>query len=344
MILTGLSTVQSYPVHIESGCSTRIPELFPEWVSHRRLVIITDREVAGFHLARFQQQFAAIGLKVPVITIDGSEAGKNLDSVKAVIEQISDCELTREDCLLALGGGSVIDVTAFTAAIYLGGIQYIQIPTSLLAMIDSSINPSCSLNFRSSKNLIGTNSHPFSVLVDPDYLRTLPAKHLANGFAQMIQYGYLYKPELIRILEENAWNMDDLIAMSVRTKIELHRNQPEYLGFGQPIGNAIEGHFRFLKYLHGEALALGMLAAAPSERLRALLQQFHLPTQVEGVAPDTLVKKAVRICALDGHESSVVRVSEPGSPRLVLVPSAEIEAVIAEMVLSIDPREATRRE
>lgn len=344
MLLTGHSSNRSYPIQVQSGCAGELAQLLPQLAARRRLVVVTDREIAGLHLARFQQQMAALGVKIAAVTTDGSEAGKNLDSVKQVYEQLSDMELTAKDCLIALGGGSVIDVTSFVAATFLCGIDYVQIPTSLLAMVDSSISPYSRLNFRSSKNLIGVPNRPSAILVDPNFLQTLPAKHMANGYAQIIQYGFVQDERLISLLESGTWDLSELIALAVQAKIAMVERDVRLLQFGQPVGDAIEGHFRFLKYLHGEALALGMMAASPNDRLRQLLIRFRLPVTIEGVAPHTLLKQMMRNCVLRGDAIDLVRVTEPGHPVIETLPVSEIEPVLADLIMAIDPAEQGRRE
>ncbi len=337
MLLTGQSCDREYPIHVQAGCIGQLNRLLPQLTEHHRLIIVTDREVTGLHLARFQQQITALGLKTLAVTTDGSEAGKNLDSVKQVYEQLLDMELTSRDCLLALGGGSVIDLTAFVAATFLGGVDYVQVPTSLLAMVDSSISLTSRLNFRSSKNLIGVPNNPLAVFVDPDFLQTLPPKHLANGYAQIIQSGYLQDEQLISSLESGTWDRPEIIFKAIAAKIAVMKRDPRLLQFGQPVGDAIEGHFRFLKYMHGEALALGMLAASPNDRLRQLLVRFHLPVTIEGVAPETLIKRMARNCALHGDTIDLVRVSQPCQPVIETLQVSTLDPVLSGLIHAISP-------
>ncbi len=321
-----------YPLTIQRGAAWQIPALFADRLAGCRLVIVSDREVTALYHTTLKEYFRDAGITAHFLVIDGSEAGKTLDSVRSLYEQLSDLEMSKRDLLVAFGGGSVIDVTAFVAATYLGGLDYVQVPTSLLAMADSSTSPVCQLNFRSSKNLIGLPNHPQAVLIDIDLLKTLPAKHLANGYAQIIQFGYVKDPAIISMLESKDFDLEMLITSALAAKLQILSEYPVGLTFGEAVGDAVEGHFRFLKYLHGEALALGMLAAAPDERLRRLLEQYHLPTRLEGVTADTLIRRMQRSDAQKGTKICLVRVSEPGCPSLQELDPEQTESVYQELL------------
>ncbi|HBP38052.1 MAG TPA: hypothetical protein DD640_04805, partial [Clostridiales bacterium] len=276
-----------YPITIQRGSAYRIPEIFRERLAGRRLVVVSDREVSALYRQTLNEQFKAGGANPCFLTIDGSEAGKTPESVRSLYEQLSDMEMSVQDLLVAFGGGSVIDVTAFAAATYLGGLDYVQVPTSLLAMADSAASPVCRLNYRSTKNLLSLACRPAGVLIDADLLKTLPPRLMTNGYAQIIQFGCVQNPAILEMMETNSLDIEELLTAALAARIRLLADFPEGLNFGRPIGDAIEGHFRFLKYLHGEALALGMLAASPSDRLRRLLGQYKLPVHLEGVNSET---------------------------------------------------------
>jgi 3-dehydroquinate synthase len=321
-----------YPIIIESGCTWRLPQIMANRANSRRLVIVSDKEVAALYRDTLKSRFADAGVPVNILVIDGSEAGKTLDSVRSLYEQLSDMEMSVNDLLVAFGGGSVIDVTGFVAATYLGGLDYILVPTSLLAMADSSTSFSCRLNYRTSKNLLGMACQPIMVLVDTDWLRTLPPRHLANGYAQIIQYGYVQDPGIIDLLEGGGTDMETMLRAAMAAKLQLLADSPASQDFGKPVGNAIEGHFRFLKYLYGEALALGMLAASPSDRLRALLSRYHLPTRLDGVSAETLIRRMQRMDAQQGAVIRLVRVDEPGHPVVQTLKPEETERVYQDLL------------
>jgi len=323
---------QEYPITIQRGSALRIAEIFKDRLGGRRLVLVSDREVGALYQQILKAQFQSESIPCHFLTVDGSEAGKTLETVRSLYEQLSDMEMSTGDLLVAFGGGSVIDVTAFAAATYLGGLDYIQVPTSLLAMADSALSPSCRLNFRSAKNLLELPNRPFGVLIDPDMLRTLPPKHLANGYAQIIQLGCIQDPGILDLMEKTDFEPERLIDAALKAKRQVLAEFPDALNFGQPIGNAIEGHFRFLKYLHGEALALGMLAAAPAERLRSLLLKYHLPIHLEGVTADTLIRRMLRSDALHAEGVRLTRLHEPGRPYCQVLFPDQAESVYQELL------------
>ena len=332
MLITGHVPDIKYPIWISRGFSGKIFNYIPEVLQCGRVAVVTDREEQALHMDRFKQQFEEKNIELKIITIDGTEAGKNLDTAKLVYDHLNDLALTTEDVLIAFGGGSILDITAFVASTYLGGISFWQIPTTLLSMIDSSISTVCHLNFRSSKDMISTNSAPQGVIIDPDLLDTLAPKQKANGYVRMIQYGYLQNPKLIDMLEADDCEISKLIALSIHSKLELINKDPFFLSFGQPVSDAIQGHFRFLKYLHGEAVALGMLASSPTDRLCNLLKKYDLPVFIEGVNQDTLVKKAARICCLQGQRYKFVKVMSPGQIEIESIEAENYESVLNQMI------------
>jgi 3-dehydroquinate synthase len=325
-----------YPVWVTSGALNNFFDFVPDIVKTGRVAVVTDREVSVLHLPVLRDLFEQRGIAFHSIVVDGTEAGKNLDSVRDVYDHLNDLSFTTEDTLIAFGGGSILDVVAFAAATYLGGIDYWQIPTTLLARIDSSVSVSCRLNFRSSKDLLTIKACPQGVIIDPDILRTLSDKQMANGYVRMIQYGYLQPPELIDLLDADDRDLCALITKAIHSKLALMPRDPFFLSFGQPVSDAIQGHFRFLKYLHGEATALGMLAASPSDRLTSLFRKYNLPVTIEGVTSETLVRRAAKICALQGHQYRFIRALNPGQIQIESIEQDDYERVLTEMIAVIE--------
>jgi 3-dehydroquinate synthase len=321
-----------YPITIARGQAFRLPKAVSSRVAGGRLVFVSDREVAALYQDMLRESFKSAGIPAHFLVIDGSEAGKTLDSVRSLYEQLSDLEMSVNDFLVAFGGGSVIDIASFASATYLGGLDYMIVPTTLLAMADSSSSLECRLNFRTSKNLLGMACQPRQALIDVDLLKTLPQKHLANGYAQIIQYGYVQDPSIIAMLEGPVQDLEDLLRAAIAAKQGMMRENPAAQDFGQPVGNAIEGHFRFLKYLHGEALALGMLAANPDERLRRLLNRYHLPTRLEGVSVESLIRRMQRSDAQQGSQVKLVRISSPGQSYIQQLELNQTDAVYQQML------------
>lgn len=332
MVLTGIGPSGDCVLMIDRGLSKSADTYQVCCPQGARVIIITDREVSALHYAPLASFFTGTGRKVHPIVVDGSEAAKNPDGMRVIYDQLSDIECSRDDVIIALGGGSAIDMASFAAATYMGGIPLILMPTSLAAMVDSSVNSRSCLNFRSARNIISTSCNPRTVLIDPDFLKSLSARQLSNGYAQIIRYGMIADPQLIEMMATGSSDIEVLIGRAINARLKTEREQEDFLSFGQVFGDAIEGHFRFLKYQHGEALALGMLAASPTPKMRSLLQQFHLPQKLEGVTLDTIVRRVVKSFAINGGSRYLVRVNEVGAPYREPLEDDQLEPRITELI------------
>ncbi len=338
MVLKGIGPAGDGVLMIERGLSQTPDKYLDCCTTEARVVIITDREVAALHAPALSESLTAAGRQVHTVVVDGSEAAKSLEGLGLIYEQLSDINCSQNDLIFAFGGGSIIDMATFAATTYLGGIPLVIMPTSLAAMINSSVNNHCYLNFRSSRNIIQTTCKPRRFLIDPDYLDSLTPRQLASGYAQVIRYGMISDPELIELLSVEDVDTEDVIKRAVKARLKTEQENFEALNFGRLVGDAIEGHFRFLKYQHGEALALGMLAACPSTQMRELLQKYGLPTVMEGVTPDTIIRRIVKSLQTQGHQSfSIVRLAAAGEPYLETFTPEEAEAVVTSLISELEP-------
>jgi len=336
MDLTEINAGTPYPVACgQAVAQLYLTDIFKSRLEKAQVAIITDREVSGYYISDFVRQFERSGIKPVVIVIDGSQAAKSFDVVRAVFERLTDIEFSHSDILFALGGGGVIDVAAFVAATFQKGIEYIQIPTSLLAMIDSSTAQDAFLNFQSHKNQIGVTYSPIHVIIDTNYLRTLPPRFQANGIAQVIQYGLLENTDLLANLDSPSIDMFSLIDTCIQTRKKLLASNPGYFTFGQEIAEAIEGHFRFLKYTHGEAMALGMFALFQTDTLRKLYDKNGLPTTVTGVAKDTLLKRITKNYENRTEPVPIVRLKSEGNPFIDMIPVEEVTLFFDKLLTGI---------
>ncbi len=326
------------PHPVECGASfaqTCLVDRFADRLVRARVAVITDREVAGYYAEDFSSQFRRAGIDVVFIQVDAREAAKSFDTVRPAYERLTDMEFSSADLLFALGGGGVMDAASFVAATYHGGVDCVLVPTSLLAMIDSSVSQQAYLNFMSHKNQIGVSFTPYCSVIDTDYLRTLPVRYQANGYAQLILYGLLSDPSLLTKLEQKDADKLALIDAGIRARGILFEKNTQYLSLGHEISNAIEGHFRFLKYTHGEALALGILAHYSSESVLALYKKYGLPTEVSGVTRETLLKRILREASGGGDKFTYVSLPEPGRPVIQSVPVSEVEALFDRLLTPI---------
>ncbi len=244
----------------------------------KKIAIITQRRIDRFHGRRLRNSLEKEGVDHRVLLIPEGEEKKSLSTVERLYEKLLKIGFSREDAILAFGGGVVGDVAGFVAATFLRGIPYVQLPTTLLAQIDSSIGGKVGVNHERGKNLIGAIHRPMAVWIDPGLLKTLPPRELRGGLFELLKYGFIGAPGLLRQMEEarptTAGGLEVAIARAVRQKLAVVREDEHesglrrILNFGHTVGHGLEaaGDYRLL--LHGEAVGWGMIAAARAAKRR----------------------------------------------------------------------------
>ncbi|MBS0431736.1 MAG: 3-dehydroquinate synthase [Proteobacteria bacterium] len=291
-----------YPIKIGSG----LLEDAAYWcdaVRGRHVLIVSDEHVAPLHAARVQEALLGCGVDAPIETLSAGEAHKNLDAAARVFDALADLGATRDACVIALGGGAIGDIAGFAAACWMRGIDFIQMPTTLLAMVDASVGGKTGVDHAAGKNLIGAFHQPRAVIADLDTLATLPEREFIAGFAEVIKTACIGDADFFAWLESradallarDAAALTHAIATCCRCKAgivmrdERETGERALLNFGHSFGHAIEAEAGYGALLHGEAVAIGMLLAArlsvrlgmsndgDTQRLRALLRAFGLP-------------------------------------------------------------------
>ncbi|MCC7327003.1 MAG: 3-dehydroquinate synthase [Burkholderiales bacterium] len=339
---------RSYPIRIGSGVIHEAGTLLAAQ-RVRDAVVITNATVAAHWLAPLQRSLAGAGLRVETTMIPDGEAHKNWDTLYMVLTRLLELRAERSTMLVALGGGVVGDIAGFVAAIYQRGMPFIQIPTTLLAQVDSSVGGKTGVNHPLGKNMIGAFHQPRAVLIDTDCLRTLPSRELAAGLAEVVKVGAIRDAVFFAWLEKHV---DALVACdpaalahaiqtSCRIKAEIvaaderEHGERALLNFGHTFGHAIENAMGYGQWLHGEAVAAGMVVAAEvsarsgridsgvADRVRVLLGRAGLPTQAPALgferwmslmARDKKVQAgAIRFVLLDGLGQAVVATEVPDS-------------------------------
>ena len=302
---------RSYPIHIGAGLLQRTAELLPE-VRPTRCVIVTNPVVASFHLAALKQALSSAGVRSDSIVVPDGEAHKDWSTLFDVHTRLLELGADRSTWLIALGGGVVGDLAGFAAATYQRGIPLVQIPTTLLAQVDSSVGGKTAVNHPLGKNMIGAFYQPRAVIIDTSTLRTLPEREYVSGLAEVIKYGAIRDANLFawletniaRLLERQPEALGHAIVESCRIKSEIvaaderEASVRALLNFGHTFGHAIETATGYGTWLHGEAVAAGMvlaaklsqdltgLAATEVERLRQLLERAHLPVEPPPIADE----------------------------------------------------------
>lgn len=241
--------------------------------SSAKIAVLSDKNVWALHGKALAAQLAAAGHSRPcVITLPAGEGSKSLEWLAIVYSKLARQHFGRGDLLLAFGGGVIGDLGGFAAATYMRGMRYIQLPTTLLAQVDSSVGGKTAVNIQEGKNLVGAFYQPSAVLMDTDLLATLPPREWGSGLAEMIKYGAILSRRLFEELRD--WEKGDLPALEemicsccrIKSQIveqdEHDRGQRMLLNFGHTFGHAIEALGHFAKHTHGEAVAIGMVLAA----------------------------------------------------------------------------------
>lgn len=308
-----------YPIYLdpELGAERRIAEEVERRFGGARIGIVTDETVAKLHLARVAEALTARGLPVASVVVADGEGSKSLETAGRVLDALAAAGIDRDGLLLALGGGVVGDLGGFVASIYLRGIAYAQLPTTLLAQVDSSVGGKTAVNMAAGKNLCGTFYQPSFVYADLTTLGTLPARDLSAGLAELTKHAVIADELLLEQIEREAERLRagdpvllaEVIDRSVAIKAavvsadEEERDTVDPLGgrarlnFGHTVGHAIESasHDRGAPLRHGESVALGMLAAARvgarlglgdatlEERLARLWPRLGLPSELDRV-------------------------------------------------------------
>lgn len=280
MKISCVASAYTYPIVIESGALGTAHDLF---ALDRRVCIVTDTGVPSEYAATIAAQCAA-----PLtVTIPQGENSKSLSTLEHICQMMLENGFTRDDCIVAVGGGVVGDMAGFTASCYMRGIDFYNVPTTVLSQVDSSIGGKTAVNFSGVKNIIGAFYPPKAVLIDPNVLQTLPQRQISNGLAEAVKMSATSDEKLFTLFETGDIRSDfEAIltgSINIKRKIvqedEKEHGTRKILNFGHTIGHGIEVSNRQL--LHGECVALGMLSMcsdAVKQRLQAVLQKIGLPT------------------------------------------------------------------
>jgi 3-dehydroquinate synthase len=298
---------RSYEIKVSGGLLSRLGAECAQLKLGQRCAIITDSNVGKHFAEATLKSLSASGFETILVTVPAGEKSKRIAVVEKCFDQLAKHRLERKSFIVALGGGVVGDLAGFVAATYLRGIPFVQVPTTLLAQVDSSVGGKTGVNLRAGKNLVGAFYQPRLVLCDLDTLKTLPKREFISGLAEVIKYGIIYdvilfaqlERELPKILKRDAKTLSQIIARCCEIKADVvGQDETEtglraILNFGHTIGHAIENSFGYGKFLHGEAIAIGQIAAAklshkilglPSgdvARIEKLFSQTGLPTQIK---------------------------------------------------------------
>ena len=302
---------RSYPIHIGAGLIER-PELFAPHVGARRAAIITNATVAALWAERLESTLTQAGAHCLRVVLPDGEAYKTWESLNRIYDALLEAHADRNSVVVALGGGVVGDLAGFAAATYQRGVAHLQVPTTLLAQVDSSVGGKTAINHPLGKNMIGAFHQPSAVVADSATLATLPQREYAAGLAEVVKYGAIFDIDFFAWLEANVEPLkrrdQEALARVIGRSCEIKaaivaRDEREagaraLLNFGHTFGHAIESAAGYGTWLHGEAIATGMalaarlsvklgrLAHADAQRLITLLERLGLPVAEPSLSPE----------------------------------------------------------
>jgi len=263
--------------------------IVPLTKGHKKLLLISDTGVPKKIIKKVSAIIKSHS-KVYTIILDQGEKAKSLSNFQSIINFLIDNKFDRSDGIIAVGGGVVGDISGFVSSAYLRGISFIQIPTTLLAQVDSSVGGKTAINIPAGKNLVGAFYNPKGVIIDTNVLHTLSSRELNAGLAEVIKYGLIQNKYLLSLLEKNVAPIlnrnhkiiEEVIFESIKTKAKIVTKDEKETGirallnFGHTFGHAIEAHGKYKKILHGEAVAKGMLIASKISMLEGLISEKEL--------------------------------------------------------------------
>lgn len=298
-------TAVPYPVVIERGLLSRLGEALRERLAPCRVALLTDSCTAALFAARAEAALAAAGFTVSRITVPAGEESKSWQTLGAVLEELAALSLTRSDALLSLGGGMTGDLGGLAAALFLRGIPFVQVPTTLLSAVDASVGGKSAVNLSAGKNLVGAVRQPLAVFCDPELLEALPAPLIADGMAEAIKLGVLGAEGVWPQVTADFCDREALIAACVAYKAALVEQDEEdngprrALNLGHTFGHAIERHSGYA-LSHGQAVAIGLAVmtraarekgwcdSITAERILTALRKNSLPLRYPAKAEELM--------------------------------------------------------
>ncbi len=335
MTITVKTGKGSYNIRLKRGALQKAAETFN---LDRSVLVVTDTGVPK----EYAECIAAQCKTAIIKTIPEGEKSKQMDTYKDVLETLVENGFTRTDCVVAVGGGVVGDLAGFAAATYMRGIDFYNVPTTVLSQVDSSIGGKTAIDFGGYKNIVGAFYPPRAVLIDPDTLRSLPQRQISNGLAEAVKMALTSDEELFQIFEKSDIDASlDVIlerALYIKKQVveqdEFEAGLRKILNFGHTLAHAIESAEGMENFYHGECVALGMLpmcSDAVRERLIPVLKRLNLPTELE-IDKETLINAAKHDKKLSGDNITVVYVKTAGSFELKKMSFAEYAEIIRQVL------------
>ena len=320
----------SYPILIERNVIEKINQVID---TNRKIALIADSGVPDQWIQIVEKQCT----EAYVIRFEQGEGSKCFAQYEKLLNILIQYQFTRSDAIIAVGGGVTGDLAGFVAATYMRGIDFYNIPTTLLSQVDSSVGGKVAIDVGSYKNIVGAFWQPKAVLIDPNVLSTLAERQIHNGLVEALKTGLIQDPELVSLFEQENLNIDEIIYRSINVKRQVvEQDEKEshlrkILNFGHTIGHAIESAYGLNTYLHGECVAMGMLFFieddALKDRVLKIYQRLQLP-KIPNYDVKTLMDYIVHDKKSHASTTTVVKVKEAGSYQLEELSHQDLEALL----------------
>ena len=344
----------TYEIQIESGLFDRLPDIFQEKYSGKKIALVSDSNVFNLYGNTFVEKLEQKGFFTIPIIFEAGEKSKNLVTLNSIYEKLADNAFTRSDIVVALGGGVTGDMAGLAAATFLRGMGYIQIPTTLLAMVDSSIGGKVAVDLPQGKNLIGAFYQPDAVYTDPMLLESLNDRYFSDGMAELLKHGFIKDINLYNQLvyddeiydRKSISNLEEHIFVSCNIKRNVVEEDEkdngirQLLNFGHTIGHAIERVQNYSGLSHGEAISVGMIIITKltqgmgltekgeAEKITKALKKYKLPTDW----PKLSITEVIKAISLDKKNRSgkitLAYIEKIGQGRLIEIDLNELEDMI----------------
>lgn len=290
----------NYDILVSSGLIKESGKLVKEVLRGKRALIVTDDIVDKLYTETVKESLEKENIITSVCVLQNGETNKNIESIYNIYSSLAKNELSRKDIIIALGGGVIGDMAGYAAATWMRGIDFVQIPTTLLACVDSSVGGKTGINIKEGKNLVGAFHSPKLVIMDSDVLTTLPEREFNAGMAEVIKHAFLFDKKLLEYLENsNSFDMDFILKRNCELKghiVEIdykEKKERMFLNFGHTVGHSVENAAGYGVLLHGEAVAIGVIFAIEYgikkgitkdksllEIAKNIFSKFSLPTEI----------------------------------------------------------------
>lgn len=339
MELTVKTSTHTYPIYLERGCLSKISEKID---LNRKVMIITDENIPSTYIEIIKNQCKEAFVHI----CKSGEETKSFEVYEAILKEMLSLNFSRKDVVVALGGGVIGDLSGFVAATYMRGIDFVNVPTSTLSQIDSSIGGKVAINVDKWKNMVGAFYPPIAVFIDPNTLVSLPERHFYNGLVEALKAGLIYNKKIVDTMATCDLHEDIetilyeslLVKKAVVEEDEFEMGLRKILNFGHTIGHGLESYYDLKELLHGEAVALGMWIAIDDDSIKEVLlpiyKKLHQKTSINYDVED-VYNYVIHDKKAESNEIAFVTLKEIGQAEVKKIPLSDMYKRLEENVCQV---------